>query len=335
MNSIILNSDHTFKLSKNLQKSIMKYYDLIKYILIPISNSTDSFIIQKPNKYMKIFHHATVQIEFIVIEKSFILEDYGEKISNVNLVSKEFTSLLEFYQYLHSLNRIRYFNKISNSNESAIYDIIDFSKFQITIYDKENKVVYKKDMNLVNQKGTFGVDEILIKIQKVYDPILLKKFTNKKFTENLKTLHLVPIFMPYTKSVLFYPSNLVQYLSNNIKSLYGSIMVNNTKYDSINLEDSEELILCKSIVSNNIRFCDYWSFEIGNYVEYITYINYMNELFRIISNVIDENHDILTYEIINSFEIEVMQYEGNIWNQYSIRKTYKDESEITIQNIIQ
>lgn len=323
--TIFLFKDKSVKTVKKFHKSISKYFDEIKYILFPIDLFTDSFILINPKKYMMKFTKAIVRFESVIIQDSYFTEYYCKDCySKISETEKEITDVTSLIQYLHSLNRIKFCNKLANSAESIIVERTEFTKFNIEIFSN-NDIIYSKYMDIKNQKGQFGAIDILENISDIYDPIkipykysYLEISTKWKYTKNISNnvLSIYGLYLPRTRSFTFFNKTGLSILSYNINQAYFYTATFNPDY----IEQEEYSYQCREYNKyiyemNNatpIRFQDFWAHELSELIEYITYLPYIQSFNITSSEINDHGKPINKYKAISRLEIEFFDREKNI-----------------------
>ena len=270
--SFLLLKDNTIRTCKKvLQKEINKFHKAIQYILTPIGDTNNSYIIHKVKDYMLNFTRAEVSFTPLIIRNSYIIEN-ETSYKLLPTVYKELTSLEELLQYLHSLNRIRYCNKISNSNESSEYDITEFISFDIVIYHNKD-IIYEKHF-----KDQLGPIDILERIKDIYNPIVKEdkvlNIRDEKWSIDkspMKGSNLLGIPLLYTKSYQFFSIDILEILTSTIRDVYCASMIYNPNIDEVDIIDAD-YISEYLFNSGSMRFHDLWSHVMNDYLEYITYL---------------------------------------------------------------
>lgn len=332
--SIILFSDGDLEMTKKLQKQIKNKFNLIQYILVPVDDSIDSYILLKPNRFMAQFAKAHVSFETVIEHKSYIDENSSNHFDVLNTIDRDLDDLTRLIQYLHSLNRIRYVNKLSNSNESAVYEITEFTKFMIDVYDTNDNIIFKKHLSLTSEKGHFGAIEILEKISSLYHPIQYSDID-----ENLNFLHInsnswefkckakssdgvYGYMLPYTKSITFFDKTSIEMISNIIFSTY-VYTITYDKKDSEYIDDIaypfsslpfEEVQSLKDTCP--VRFQDLWCNEIEYFIEYITYLEYIYTQIGFISEMNDFGK--YTESYVSETTIDITSYIGTSIHHFTV-----------------
>lgn len=273
MNHLILLKNKSVVMKSNIQKLIKTKYKEIEFILFNLKDTNSTFLLHKVYDYMKKFKKAEISVEMVVVrnsmEKDIKLEapDY----TRMKSIQMEISKLDDFISYLHSLNKIRYTNKLANSNESSDYDIICFTEFSIKIFDNKS-CIYKNKLI-----GVLSPSDILQSIKKIYNPVLIEdsyiSINNSawRMTNNFKERDaLYGICYPYTKSYEFFHIEVFNALSV-IKSVYCASFVYDDK--NVDISDIDVNELCQfNFISGSLRFHDIWYPKPQYYLEYISYI---------------------------------------------------------------
>ena len=324
---LFLFKDHTSSMvKKKIQKKLNKFIDDIKYILIPIDNEETAYILHKPASFMRYFHRAVISYESVIIQHSYIMETFGQYYTPMNKITKEVTSIIELFQYLHSIDRLSFCNKIASSNDSLNSEVIDFTYFNLEIFDRDNKCIYKENMDLTNQNGNFGPREILLKLKDVYNPVgdfykddIILIIDSKSNTwdkvEHIKMEYrdsIVGVSLPLTRSFALLPSGIFQYMKSTIKSVYSyNLIYNQNIVSDEEAEEKREVLenTGEKIVSS-VRYNDMWTHVIYDWLEYLTYIN---DFYKNITAIIEINDYMeITGEYIAKSVIQIETFDMDI-----------------------
>lgn len=331
---VFMLSDNTVKIKSNFQKFFNNNFHKIKYLLIPINDQ--SFIMHKPKEYMLYFHHCIVEFQMCILH-----DDIVSYISNQT--SKEINSIIELFQYLHSLNRLIYCNKLEYSNEAQFYERTEFSYFKITIFDKNNDELFNKKMDLKTEKGKFGPLEVLENISKIYNPVT--KFSNTYLYIDdewgfnnypINDRQLYGVLHPYTKSISFYKTPDLQKLLNSVKTCYFCVSTYNP--DIVNDDYCEDKLLSFSdnVVNSHdcnwaIRIFDFWTNDISAYLEFIEYSYYIRDNSKIISELNDFNEIKNQYKSSISYEIELFSIKKNF---HILKRYVEDDVNFSLESLL-
>ena len=332
MNSIIfLMKNMTTLTTTKFEKDLAKYFNKIDFILFPIDNENTAFVIHQPKKYMLNFSKAVVKFQIAVIQYSHFEIDTSNYPSLMHPITKTIHSIPELIQYLHSLNRIRYTNKLSNSNESYLYEIIEFTEFRIDIYNKKNEVIYNKKMDLNTEMGQFGVAEILKRIDKIYFPWEFK--TSDMFKElylyitddkwdiafNLERKGLYGVFLLYTSSVSFFHAEDIFMMNTNLHSLYAYTLTHNpneVSYEDLDIllkDVTPELIVNEASdrFTSPVRYQDFWVHEPSYIIEFILFLSYTYSNIILMAEINDFGNIKNTYTCKSEITLELMSISGS------------------------
>lgn len=323
MDTILLMKDGSLKLKK---KNIVKWYDNIKFILFSADPVCNTFVLHKPMKYMKNFTRAKIFIETYVrkvvndvVEYQF-QEDYSY--TRMGSTIKELCSLEEFIQYMTSLSRITFANKLTKSNDCLSYEIIEFSFFRIELFCND-ELVYEKELNRENQKGYFDTRMILENVDIIYDAeVLPTKYLNIdldmgkwSIDPNPKRDRICGAYLVYTKTFLFLDFSDIDLIRKNVKSLYVKTFTYDKKEDPINSHEGWELIdICNindysyKILPLSCHFYDLWVHEDVFILEFITYFPYVYMTVQTICEINDQGKPNGNYESESHIEIEFLDH---------------------------
>lgn len=313
-NFIFMLKDKSVEIKSNFDKFLSKNFQLIKYLLIPINDK--SFVMHKPKEYMLQFHHGKVEFQMCIMH-----DDIVSYLSDTT--SKELTSIIDLFQYIHSLNRIIYCNKLGNCNDMPCYEKIDFVYFNINLYDKANQEIYSCKMDLKTEKGQFGPIEILERISSIYKPI--RQFENNflyiddkwgftKFPSDKYNVY--GILLPYTKSISFYQTPILQKLLGSIRTVYFCISTYNPSVISDDECEDASMQFSDSCLNGEdfhwaIRIMDYWTNDITHYLEFIEYSDYIRDNAKFVSELNDHNVFQNIYKTSITYEIELLIPKNN------------------------
>lgn len=111
-----------------------------EYFLLPVTEfQISSFILIEPRKY----------VDFTSVEISYQLcVDYREvytEFHNITMLNKKsvtFTSIIAFYNFLHSLDLIQYYNEILTNEYHDTVRRLEVWKLMIEIYNKDKLIYY-------------------------------------------------------------------------------------------------------------------------------------------------------------------------------------------------
>lgn len=327
MKHLILLKDKSVLVKTNVQKIIKTRYSEIEYILFDLKESNKTFLLHKIRKYMLNFKKAIITTQMIVIRESMDFEN--PKYTDMESLHLVISSLDNFISYMHSLNKMRYTNKLANSNETSDFDIICFKYFSIEIFDNKTQI-YQCEM-----VGILPPSEILKSVKKIFNPIEINDMyitiTNKNWFLSKSIDDSIPIygvFYPYTKSYEFFHNDIFEKLSI-VKSVYCASVVYNKHNINMDDVDTNEMFQC-NMISGSLRFHDIWYSELAYYLEYISYINTIQTNLMISSEIAEFANINEKMTIRMKMEIEVMLDDG----LHVIEHVIKSPDIITISDFI-
>ena len=344
MNTVLLMKNGSLK----LKKDIMKYYDDIEYILFSADPVSSTFVLHRPMKYMKNFTRANIYIETYVrkvvndIDSYQFQEDYA--FTKMGSTIKELNTLEEFVQYMASLSRITFTNKLVKSNDCLSYELIEFSFFRIEIF-YDNQIIYKKELNLKNQKGYFDTRTILENISIIYDTeVMSAKYLNISLSTNEWSIdvkpkkdHLCGAYLIYTRSFLFLNFDDLSDIRRTIKSLYIKTFTYNKEEDLFDSHEGWEYIDISNINDYSYKilplschFYDLWVHEDVFILEFIAYLPYTYMTIQTISEINDCGNPNGKYESESHIEIEF--FDHHIPEKHIVSTT---DRPVSIHNLVE
>lgn len=312
MNSMILLKDKSIRICKKsnkLKSYIKENCNDCKYLLIPIDDDNHTFVLTKLKPYMKNFYKAKIQYRMNVTNYNSF--EGSEEYKELEQVSIEVNCIDDLLSTLHSLNRIRYYNKVVNSNETYVFSLFEFVYFHLEVICKDNSsysTVFNETLT-GSISNRFGVHEIFDLVKPIYNPISTLPKNNKYLlinddewglskSWNSNTNEIVGIVLPYTKSLSFISGVYFDKLTSTVKSVFCSGITYNPE-DTTNVMN-DLAILFETHECGDIRYHDLWTHEICDIIEYVNYIQYigMNSVFaseifeygEMKNNVIMETH---------------------------------------------
>lgn len=337
MKNIILFEDNTLKSTEFLDKILQddRYFD-IRYIMIPLSEVNPLYMIHEPKKYMRTFKKAHIQFSCLVTRFSSIDEEYqtayptGE-IMTLPMVDKDIATVSELLNYLHSINRINYCNKISHSNhdESICYEILEFAQFSIVVDTSDKKYRFSLKMDLTTERGKFGPREILKRLEKIYSPLskaprffLGKKRWNSRCTPNVNLL--VTIVLEESFSFLVIPIGDLNLITDMMYSAYCYNIIYSTKdvemseveHAKISIDEGDHFRM-----SETIRYNSLWVRTVNQFLEYIAYLPFIyTNLLTMINpyNIYEITYDIDTKITLALYTQKFIELEAGVDNPITV-----------------
>jgi hypothetical protein len=347
---IFLLKDKRFIISNNL----LDYYDDIQYLLIKTDKQLDTFILHKPCQYMLDMDEAIITYESVVTRK---VVDYNYQIfhSPMDHVEKKVTNYIELFQYLNSLNKIRYFNFVSSSNESSDHEYIQFCYFKIEIYSK-GRLLYKKKVvekgkkyeNKLN-KNFFNPQYILEKILPIYDPFAYyeyygvapylvlspnRKTWDFKLLERTHIDDVCGILLSNAESYVFLNFDDLKLLDSRMNGvltltvLYEPTLETHEEIEEI--MDSYDGADDPEYLSGPVRLIDYYAETVSDITEFFTYLPYIYLLLKTVAEINDKGKITDQYRIVSRVYFTTD-------NEYTQNRSLycKDDNVISIMDIIQ
>jgi hypothetical protein len=273
-NIILLNKDGSIKVTKK-EKNIFKYNP--KYILIPISCTDNISFIMIKNKKLLDFTYANVKINMV-----YNL-NYDEEEIYFNTIEKSISSIVEFINFIHSINRIDYMNTILNYTLTDDAMHIKISEISISLFKDNDNILSLKLKDFDNNYQIIGylkdvyepVNNNLIVDSEYYDYVSIKD--NKwKFTNKLIPGSIIGLNLALSQSIYFINCEEFKYIKNHIKNISYNGYIFNIKEINELIRDED---LFESEETNFENYC-YRSIN-GNFrgvegtIEFLMYINYL------------------------------------------------------------
>lgn len=298
---IILNKNHTIEIIKEKK---FRYSNKMKYILIPIIEyGIDSYIMLKPNKFMN-FTKAEIEIEMAF--KVFIDGESTE--FYFPIINKEVFSIIELYNYLHSLNRYSYFNDIMGFIINDVIEILTITKFKITLFNNKD-IIYEKDIENEYENyedelygdGNGPILKIYNLLKDIYtlkDKDIYKKYlflsedkNEWKIEENFYKKNensIIGIDLYNSSSIYFMTALELAFIKNELDSIYSSMYVMDLS-DKYQMDDSKyinpRVFEIEYIENDDLPYYNEYEvrfYNIQNIMEYLIYLNMISILLQFI-----------------------------------------------------
>lgn len=125
----------------------------ILYILVPVSSENLIYLRVKPSRFIKPFKRITFEYSLALYVYG---TDYCDRV-DVQDNSIEFSTPIEFYTFLYSLDRIEAFTALYTSNDIEEYTAISLSNFIITFESEKGKT---KILNSVSYSDFEDFDDM-------------------------------------------------------------------------------------------------------------------------------------------------------------------------------
>ena len=274
----------------------------IKYLMVPINEyGLDTYVLLKPNYYIKHFHSAKISYQLMITE----IDDTTGELANKLVFqenSKEVTSLYEFINSMHSINRIEYINSLFKCDSESLKRYFVFNKFKIEVRGKDSILFHYKSK--LKKDSIASTSALLSKLETVFK------------LEELKDEHLIlnKNLWSIEKS---YPENGVYSIY-----LYGTKSFYNVDYDTLALFKSirsasfnTDQSICNrkgesKIKLNDFDYIDYyyhslWYFETERILEYLVYYNMTRIITDNISELITFNEVIGSIKTFTTVTLEI------------------------------
>lgn len=284
------------------------------YILVPIMEfDVGTFVAFEPDKIWNKISKVVITFEMAIIKA----DGENEKALSIqicNSLNKECYSLYDTVNYLHSLNRLFYINTFCYGNEFGEYTNIEFTKFQITAFDKKD-ILYEYSFDGKSDKKK-SPEDILKKIKLFYNPtfpmdtdylyISNNKWDIKKNIKNVNAIY--GVGLPDTKSIIFLEYQILT-LFQNIKSLFSGSYLYNKVLFTPDYTTEEIVTQYDDCISGTLpmevcfRYYDTILVHTTHILEYIIYIKTMYHNMVVITEF--ENFNSFTNAIIMKTWIEL------------------------------
>lgn len=315
---ILLMKDHSIIYTIHWKELL----DSIEYILFKVNDQLDTFILQKPNDYLSLFTKIKISFEAVITQHNVDETVYNNFTSGFCKVDEEFTSINKMIQYLHSLNRIKYSNYIMNSNDSPIYEEIKFCYFRIDGF-KENKRIFHYKNTANKERKFFGPKEVLMDIDKIYDPFMkgekcflsidpiMKRW---KLSEKMMRDSICGVPLEESSSFVFYDPGFIKFIDDNIKGVYCQTWIyDHTKFDNGIVDELHQLHDDSAYEVENgareyfqsVRLLDYWAVSVFMLFEFITYLPYLYIIIQTTKEVNDRGEFKDIYSSRSYIEIDL------------------------------
>lgn len=335
-----------------LSNDIRNYYSEIEFILFPCDLELNTYLLHEKNRYMCEMIRAEVSMESILY---YLDEERVEHITPITKTKKKLNSYLEMIQYLFSLDKIKYFNEIirdSDYDDLPPYEIIEFCYFKIKIYDKREKILYKKEISLeekikhhkIYMNEFFEPDNILSNIRDIYFPelSLFKDYLSIDVDQFVWDMgdrgykySLCGIFFERTNSISFFSYEDILYLKR-IHSIYS---IGTVFERTENIEDVKECknpqefidihLYDKRFYTHLDRTYDQWWFQPTYAIEFIVYLPYITMIMKMNTSISDHINDIDRYHMRHILSICIEN------SKKEINAVYTDDHPFLINDLIE
>lgn len=349
----MINMNRCILLLKNkklvISNNISDYYSDIELILFPCDIELNTYLLHEKNQFMCEMVRAEIKIESILY---YFDEDYEVTITPITKTKKQINTYVELIQYLFSLDKIKYYNGIirdSDYGNLPPYEIIEFCYFKIKVYDKREKVIYKKEISLEEKikhhkiyvNEFFEPENILSNIRDIYFPeiSLFKDYLSIDIDQFLWDMgnhkykySTCGLYFEETNSLSFFSYEDIVYLKK-IHSLYsiGTVFELYENIDDVKEAKDPREFLEECIYDKRYdhidRTYDQWYFSPTYAVEFVTYLPYITMIMKMNTSIVDQTNDIESYHMRHILSIEIYKKE--------INAAYTDKKPFTINDLIQ
>lgn len=324
-----------------INKSWKEFYKEIAYLLIPIDEQLNIFILQKPNRFLLNFDRALLSYEMASTKYDLTSDPPVFDSKAITKTKLEITNMVELLRSLYSLNKISFGNTILQCNDSPIYTNIQFCYFSLKLY-KGDKLIKKVRLSSDVEKVMFESTHILHDLRDVYWPYSCGRMENKyllidgvknrwEYSNKVSKKGLCGINLLETEAYSFYQIDDIKSVSR-VSSLYSQIAV----YDKYEISSKEVKKLIRNIGFDTafieeefITLSDYWVCSLEGILEYIIFLPY---LFMLIQTIIEVNE---TGECQGEYTVDTYNeviFDGNrLQNHYFESST---NSPISIKDFI-
>lgn len=190
------------------------YAEETEFIGVPITGR-NSYLMLKPSKYMN-FKRAEITFRISYVCGG---DDVGDFYNIGDMVTKECDNFIDFFNVMHTINRIDVYKLLMKGNCNYIYEdasSIQLDYFEIKLYDKNNLLTYSKFVSEEDLFSGFITYEstFILPLKDVYHPyfgglgkdfITIKngkwKIVEKMSSSDPNKVYGIPL--PYTYSFIF------------------------------------------------------------------------------------------------------------------------------------
>lgn len=339
MKKTLLMKDYSVK----YKKSIEKYYKDIQFILYPCDLELNTYLLVEPNSYMLRMNKAKVIIESVVQRCGY---DYRDHYYPIGRIEKILNSYDELIQYLFSIEKTLYYNKVMEMSE--VQDIppyisIKYCFFSIRLYDEDDKVIFKKKININEEvknaaiyiSSFFGAGSIVNNLRDIYfsELSLFKEHISIDPNNNKWDLghdeyrySLCAVWLEETNSISFFHKNDANRLKH-INNLY----VDSNVFGCF-IDNKKEFNDARHVPVSNCPSYDLMYFDYPLILEYIIYLPYINMVLRMCAKIANQEYTDeirLTeddYYVRTHMEIEIYHTTHNLH--------FKDNDPFTLENLM-
>lgn len=289
--------DYSVKYKKNIEND----YRDIQFILFPCDLELNTYMLVEPNPYMIKMKKAKVIIESVIQRCGYDYKDHYYPIGKFERIIDNYDELI---QYLFSLDKTKYFNKLmkmSDYQDIPPYQTIHFCFFSIRIYDESDKVIYKKKINTKEEvrhseiyiSPYFEAGNITDNIRDIYfsELSLFKESISIDPIRNLWDLghdeykyNLCALWLEQTNTISFFHMEDM----NRIEKVT-DMFVRGIVFPCF-IDHKKEFNTSRHAPSSNCPQYDLALFDYPLIMEYITYLPYINMLLRMCAKIANQEY---------------------------------------------
>lgn len=266
----------------------------VKYIMMPINQyNLDTYVLIKPNFYLKHFTKVKLRYQLSVIE----INGNGKSENKLYFpeTEKEYRTLYETVNGLHSIQRIEYINSISNCDSFSQRYLV-FNKFRLDAFE-DDMMIYSYKPKLKNNKT-------------IYPSNISEKINDFFSLEEITDRHLILNKNKWTIENC--------YPKNDVYSLYlkGTHSFYNIDFDNLALIKGirSVMIITDQIIygeneyqpyDSDLYYQDLWYFETERILEYLVYYNMIKSITTLITELIQFGELTNSVKFTSMLEIEL------------------------------
>lgn len=266
----------------------------VKYIMMPINQyNLDTYALIKPNYYLKNFTKVKLKYQLTVVE----INNNGSSENKLYFpeMEKEYKTLYELVNGMHSIQRIEYFNSIANHDDSFTQRYLVFNKFKLEIFEDAGLIYFYKP-RLKHRKT-------------IYPSNISEKISDFFNLEEIIDGHLILNKNKWSIEKC--------YPKNDVYSLYlkGTRSFYNIDFDNLALIKGVRsvMIISDQIISgdntypynsSDMYYQELWYFESERILEYLVYYMMIKSISTLITELIHFGELTNRAKFISMLEIE-------------------------------
>lgn len=284
------------------------YYDDIDYILICTDDQLNIYGGFKINNYLFYMDKATVKYEMILVQKITSDVEFDKRIKAFGKVNKEFVDPLDLLAYIHSLDRIHFYNEIISSGihpltDKIMYEEVQFCYFRIDIYSKGKRTFHYKN-NTEKEKTFIKERNILMDIAPIYHPlyadyqfIVINSYLNKwRLDSKIIRDCLNGIPLETSNSYIFLTHEDAGTFLSKVECMFCQFFISNKTDDDItSLESEADKALNSIYYYDSTHLLEFNVSYSKNVLEMLIYLPYIQLLFQTIKEIWDNGECVGNY----------------------------------------